>query len=201
MAKKDLQFSEMFKQGLEGLTEEAVKSSQQKLTEEEIKSICKELLPDLDKMIADKIKGHFSELADFVLKKFMDPSKEDMLKFKKNISSYIPKKDYKKDISDLRQTDDPFKISFEEGTWKVISLSGVERGKWKVVEIPYGFCLEGFDGENVIVVLMTSGQNGSTKITVVHTSVDLGMNVETAHVNWQDQFLAVQDMINKVYFS
>jgi len=116
------------------------------------------------------------------------------------IRKYVPKDDYKNGILDLRRGDDPFKILFDEDTWDIISFSGVERGEWKLVNIPYGFYLEGYDGENMIVVQMTSGQSCTSKVTVIQTSVDLGMNVEMAHVNWGDEFIAVQDMINKVYF-
>lgn len=124
-----------------------------------------------------------------------------MSRLKKKILKYVPKENYKNDISDLRRVDDPFKISFNEDTWEVISFSGVERGEWELVKIPYGFYLKGHGGENMIVVLTTSGQSGTSKITVIQVSVDLGMNVETAHVNWGDEFLAVQDMVNKVYFN
>ena len=124
-----------------------------------------------------------------------------MSRLKKKILKYVPKEDYKKGISDLRWKDDPFKISFNEDTLEVISFSGVERGEWELVKIPYGFYLKGHGGECMIVVLMTSGQDGTSKITVIQAAVDLSMNEETAHVNWGDEFLAVQDMVNKVYFN
>ena len=42
------------------------------LAAEDIKLIAKELMPDLDKIIAEKVKRHFYEMGEFLVKKFKE---------------------------------------------------------------------------------------------------------------------------------
>ena len=70
MAKEDLSIDEVFKKSLNKLVEEAIKSSNKKLTEQEIKDIVINIMPNLDQMIANKIKEHFTMIAEFIQEKF-----------------------------------------------------------------------------------------------------------------------------------
>ena len=115
--------------------------------------------------------------------------------------AYEPLTDYKTGINDLRMQDDPFEITFDEDSYKPVTVEGCGRGKWKIVDIPYGFGLLGFGTEDMIVVQFTSGQSGTTKIMVTMTQVDLGQNVFVTHVSWDEIFVAINDLINRAYFA
>lgn len=76
MAKKDSTFIKTFQEGVEELITKAVKSSNEKITEEEIKTIIDKLKPDLDEIISNRMKEHFVEIAEFILKRFKFPPEE-----------------------------------------------------------------------------------------------------------------------------
>lgn len=61
---------EQFQELLESLVQNIIKKQDRHLTKEEIKEIAKEILPDLDRMIAEKVKNHFVALAYAIIKKF-----------------------------------------------------------------------------------------------------------------------------------
>jgi len=77
MAKENLQPIDVLKEGLEKLIKETLKSSQKMLTEQEVKDIVKGLIPDLDQMIANKIKEHLIIIAEFIQEKFEIPIKKE----------------------------------------------------------------------------------------------------------------------------
>jgi len=52
------------------IMERSLKETQLKITKDDIKEIVHNMMPDLDKMIADKIQNHFIEIGEFLLKKF-----------------------------------------------------------------------------------------------------------------------------------
>jgi hypothetical protein len=52
------------------LIDQALKERLIELSIDDIKLIAKELMPDIDKMIADKVKSHFHEIGNFMVEKF-----------------------------------------------------------------------------------------------------------------------------------
>jgi len=54
------------------LIEKALKERIIDLAIDDVKIIARELMPDLDKMIAFKVKNHFYEMGSFLVKKFGD---------------------------------------------------------------------------------------------------------------------------------
>lgn len=52
------------------IVEKAMRNSQLQITAEDAKIIAKEVMPDLDKMISDKVRGHFFELGEYMMHKF-----------------------------------------------------------------------------------------------------------------------------------
>ena len=77
MAKKNIQPIDVLKEGLEKLVEDSLKSSQKVLTEQEVKDIVRDLVPNLDQMIANKIKEHLVIIAEFIQEKFKIPTKKE----------------------------------------------------------------------------------------------------------------------------
>ena len=79
MAKKDLSPAEMLQKSIDEVVKNSVKSLNKKLTEQEIKDIVINIMPNLDQMIANKIKEHFTMIAEFIQEKFKSPkpSKEE----------------------------------------------------------------------------------------------------------------------------
>lgn len=59
--------SSEFEKEICDLIDEKIKDSNEKLTTEEIKEIISSLMPDLDKLISEKIKFHIEFLADVLL--------------------------------------------------------------------------------------------------------------------------------------
>jgi hypothetical protein len=51
------------------LVEKAIKNSQIQLAADDIKIIAKEIMPDMDALIANKVKQHFYELGMFLVEK------------------------------------------------------------------------------------------------------------------------------------
>ena len=47
-----------------------MKDSQIELTAEDVKIIAREIMPDLDKLIADKVRLHFLAIGQFLIEKF-----------------------------------------------------------------------------------------------------------------------------------
>jgi len=70
MAKKDLSPAEMLQKSIDEVVKNSVKSLNKKLTEQEIKDIIINIMPNLDQMIANKIKEHFTMIAEFIQEKF-----------------------------------------------------------------------------------------------------------------------------------
>jgi len=68
---------EQFQKLLVSLVKDIIKEQDRRLTKEEIKEIANEILPNLDRMIAEKVKNHFVALAYAILKKFKN-DKETM---------------------------------------------------------------------------------------------------------------------------
>lgn len=62
---------------LEKMVKDIIKKEQVKLTREETKQIINELLPDLDEIVAKKVKQHLVILADAITQKF-NPEEEKM---------------------------------------------------------------------------------------------------------------------------
>lgn len=52
------------------LIDKALRERLIELSIEDIKLIAKELMPDIDKMIAKKVKTHFYEIGNFIVEKF-----------------------------------------------------------------------------------------------------------------------------------
>ena len=120
--------------------------------------------------------------------------------FKKQ--NIIPLKNYKKDlVYSCMKKDKPFKVSIgneETGEW--LLKSSPIRGGFVLKSIPYGFYLLGYNGESQITVLCSEGQHGGTVIQVIATAVDGGCKYLSAHVPWDNEEKAVNDMINRLYF-
>jgi hypothetical protein len=54
------------------LIDKALKDRLIELASDDIKIIAKELMPDLDRIIAKKVKEHFYEIGSYITKKFSD---------------------------------------------------------------------------------------------------------------------------------
>lgn len=52
------------------IVEKAMRNSQMQMTADDVKVIAREIMPDLDKMIADKVRHHFFELGEYMMEKF-----------------------------------------------------------------------------------------------------------------------------------
>jgi len=52
------------------LVDKALEESQIKLTKGNVQEIVQHIMPDLDRMIANKVQNHFVEIGEFLLKKF-----------------------------------------------------------------------------------------------------------------------------------
>lgn len=52
------------------LIDQALRERLIELSLEDIKLIAKELMPDIDQMIANKVKSHFYEIGNFMVEKF-----------------------------------------------------------------------------------------------------------------------------------
>jgi len=74
------------------------------------------------------------------------------------------------------------------------------RGEFELTPVPYGFYLYGYGGESLFMVLSSTGQNGTVKIAVTNMEPDGGCRVLTETVKWKDELVAVNDMINRLYF-
>lgn len=66
-----------FQEMLEKMVKDIIRKEQANLTREETKQIVKELLPDLEEIVAKKVKEHFVILADAIKQKF-NPEEETM---------------------------------------------------------------------------------------------------------------------------
>ena len=60
------------KNQIDQLIEEIIDEKLQKLTKADIKAIVDEAMPDLDQLIANKIKEHFYQIGNFLAEKFKD---------------------------------------------------------------------------------------------------------------------------------
>jgi len=68
----DLGQSSMLEQEIVKLIDNALRTRLIELAIDDIKVIAKELMPDLDKMIATRVKTHFYEIGSFLVRKFGD---------------------------------------------------------------------------------------------------------------------------------
>ncbi|MCK5610870.1 hypothetical protein KAR91_53850 [Candidatus Pacearchaeota archaeon] len=59
--------SQVMRNEIEELIESKI-SEEKDMTKEDMEDILKEVLPDLDKLISDKIKEHLTSLADYISK-------------------------------------------------------------------------------------------------------------------------------------
>lgn len=62
----------------------------------------------------------------------------------------------------------------------------------------YTLLIDGNDGEEQLVIITSSGQNGETVITVVRVQVDLGMEVIVYREYWTSCYKEGSDMISKL---
>jgi len=62
----------------------------------------------------------------------------------------------------------------------------------------YTLLIDGNDGEEQLVIITSSGQNGQTAITVVSVQVDLGMKVLVNHEHWISTYREGSDLIQKL---
>ncbi len=70
MANKFL--TEKFEKELQECIERLIQSIQIKLSKQEVKEIVENIIPDMDKLIANKVKQHFVEISEFIINKFKD---------------------------------------------------------------------------------------------------------------------------------
>ena len=52
------------------IVDNAIRDSKIQLTADDIRIIAREVMPDLDRLIADKVSQHFCELGQFLVEKF-----------------------------------------------------------------------------------------------------------------------------------
>ena len=52
------------------IVDKAIRNSQVQLAADDVKLIAKEIMPDLDKLVSDKIKKHFYEIGKFIVDRF-----------------------------------------------------------------------------------------------------------------------------------
>jgi hypothetical protein len=62
----------MLEQAIVKMIDKALKDRLIELAIDDIQIIAKELMPDFDRMIAEKVKGHFYEIGSFLVGKFGD---------------------------------------------------------------------------------------------------------------------------------
>jgi hypothetical protein len=60
----------MLQEAIVKLIDKALKERLVELAIDDIQMIAKELMPDFDRMIAEKVKGHFYEIGSFLVGKF-----------------------------------------------------------------------------------------------------------------------------------
>lgn len=60
----------LLEQEIVRIVDKAIRNSQVQLAADDVKVIVKEIMPDIDKMISDKIKQHFHELGEYLVKRF-----------------------------------------------------------------------------------------------------------------------------------
>jgi hypothetical protein len=61
------------KSPLETVIEDIIEEKLAKLTESDIKKLVREAMPNIDQMIANKIKEHFYQIGNFLVEKFKEP--------------------------------------------------------------------------------------------------------------------------------
>ena len=64
--------TEKFEKELQECIERLIQSIQIKLSKQEVKEIIENIIPDMDKLIASKVKQHFVEISEFIINKFKD---------------------------------------------------------------------------------------------------------------------------------
>lgn len=64
--------TEKFEKELQECIERLIQSIQIKLSKQEIKEIIESIIPDVDKLIASKVRQHFVEISEFIINKFKD---------------------------------------------------------------------------------------------------------------------------------
>lgn len=69
---QELGGSSMLEQEIVKLIDNALRERLIELAIDDIKLIARELMPDLDKMIAERVKTHFYEIGSFLVRKFGD---------------------------------------------------------------------------------------------------------------------------------
>lgn len=60
----------LLEQEIVRIVDRAIKDSKVELTAEDIRIIAQEIMPDLDKIISDKVKMHFLALGQHIVEKF-----------------------------------------------------------------------------------------------------------------------------------
>ena len=58
---------------IDQMIEEIIDEKLSKLTKADVREIVNEAMPDLDQLIANKIKEHFYQIGNFLVEKFKDP--------------------------------------------------------------------------------------------------------------------------------
>ncbi len=66
--------SEAVEKEIQENVEKVIRSVQTELNKQEIEEIIETILPDIDKIISNKIKQHFIEIAEFIINKFKNNS-------------------------------------------------------------------------------------------------------------------------------
>ena len=61
------------KNPIDQMIEEIIDEKLSKLTKADVREIVNEAMPDLDQLIANKIKEHFYQIGNFLVEKFKDP--------------------------------------------------------------------------------------------------------------------------------
>lgn len=61
------------KSPLEIVIEDLIEQKLDKLTKDDIKELVREVMPDIDAIIANKIKEHFYQVGNFLAEKFKEP--------------------------------------------------------------------------------------------------------------------------------
>ena len=60
----------LLEQEIVRIVDKAMKDSQIELTADDVKVIARDIMPDLDKLIADKVSMHFLAIGQFLIEKF-----------------------------------------------------------------------------------------------------------------------------------
>lgn len=70
MAENQFEEEANLQRELEKIIERALKDKLIELASEDVKVIVKEMMPDMDRIIADKVKNHFYEIGQYLVEKF-----------------------------------------------------------------------------------------------------------------------------------